>query len=122
VDAASAEVASEEHNDCHATARFGKGITVNFIKWILACVFDCGHRRTTWPHRDRRGLDYVCCLNCGRELPYSTRRMSIVTIEEQIEDRAFDRRAEWATRKVEFLPDFLETGSSLPRSLGVKCG
>jgi hypothetical protein len=64
---------------------------VKWIKWILAYVFDCVHRRTTWPRRDlRRGLEYVCCLDCGRELPYSTRRMSVVTIEEQIEDRVFD--------------------------------
>jgi hypothetical protein len=62
---------------------------MNWLKWILAYVFDCVHRHTTWPHCNRRGLDYVCCLDCGRELPYSTRRMSIVTIEEQLEDRAF---------------------------------
>jgi hypothetical protein len=65
---------------------------VKWIKWILAFVFDCVHHHTTWPHRDRRGLDYVCCLDCGRELPYSTRRMSIVTIEEELEDHAFDGR------------------------------
>ena len=60
------------------------------IKWVLAYVFDCVHSHTTWPHCNRRGLDYVCCLDCGRELPYSTRRMRIVTSEEQLEDRAFD--------------------------------
>ena len=61
---------------------------MTWINWILAYVFDCVHRRTTWPHRDRRGLDYVCCLECGRELPYSMRWMCIVTSEEQLEDRA----------------------------------
>jgi hypothetical protein len=48
------------------------------VKWILAYLFDCGHRRTSWPQRGRTGLDYVCCLECGREFPYSTRLMSIV--------------------------------------------
>ena len=93
---------------------------MKWIKWMLAYVFDCVHRHTTWPHRDPRGLDYVCCLDCGRELPYSTRRMSIVTIEEQVEDRAFDRGGSLAMRKVALLPDFLEAGSALPSSVGVE--
>jgi hypothetical protein len=58
------------------------------LKWILAYLFDCIHRHTTWPHRDRRGLDYICCLDCGKELPYSIRRMSIVSKEEQLEDQS----------------------------------
>ena len=61
---------------------------MRWLNWILAYLFDCIHRHTTWPHRDRRGLDYVCCLDCGRELPYSMRRMSIVSKEEQLEDRS----------------------------------
>jgi hypothetical protein len=65
---------------------------MKWIKWILAYVFDCVHRHTTWPRSDRRGLGYVCCLDCGKELPYSTRRMSIVSPQEQLEDRSFD---EW---------------------------
>jgi hypothetical protein len=63
---------------------------MSWIRWILAYLFGCVHRHTTWPHCDCRGLDYVCCLDCGRELPYSTRRMSIVTEEKQLEDRTFD--------------------------------
>jgi len=59
---------------------------MRWLKWILAYFFDCIHRRTTWPHRDRRGLDYICCLDCGKELPYSMRRMSIISKEEQLED------------------------------------
>lgn len=51
---------------------------MKWIKWVLAYVFDCVHRRTTWPHRNSRGFDYVCCLECGKELPYSMRKMSIV--------------------------------------------
>jgi hypothetical protein len=65
---------------------------MNCLRWILAFVFDCAHRRTTWPHRDSRGHDYVCCLDCGRELPYSTQRMRIVTEDEPLEDRTFDTR------------------------------
>jgi hypothetical protein len=60
---------------------------MSWIKWILAYVFDCVHRRTTWPHRDRRGFDYVCCLECGKELPYSIRRMRIETRESLLADR-----------------------------------
>lgn len=61
---------------------------MRWLKWILAYLFDCIHRHTTWPHRDRRGLDYICCLDCGKELPYSMRRMRIVSKEEQLEDRS----------------------------------
>jgi hypothetical protein len=56
-------------------------------KWILAYLFECLHRHTTWPHCDSAGLDYICCLDCGKELPYSTRRMSIVSKEERLKDR-----------------------------------
>jgi hypothetical protein len=59
---------------------------MKWIKWIVSYLFDCVHRHTTWPHQDGRGLDYVCCLDCGKELPYSTQRMSIVTKEEQLAD------------------------------------
>jgi len=61
---------------------------MRWLKWILAYLFDCIHRHTTWPRRDRRGLDYICCLDCGKELPYSMRRMSVVSKEEQLEDRS----------------------------------
>jgi hypothetical protein len=52
---------------------------MNWLKWILAYLFDCVHLHTTWPHRDRTGFAYICCLDCGRELPYSLERMRIVT-------------------------------------------
>jgi hypothetical protein len=55
---------------------------MNWLRWILAYLFDCVHPHTTWPHRDRAGLAYVCCLDCGRELPYSLERMRVVTREE----------------------------------------
>ncbi len=66
---------------------------MTWIKWMLAYVFDCGHVKTSWPQRGRNGLDYVCCLDCGREFPYSTRLMSIVSKEEQLKDRS---RYSWA--------------------------
>jgi len=65
---------------------------MSWIKWILAYVFDCVHPRTTWPHRDRRGFDYVCCLECGKELPYSTQRMRIVGRDALLADQ---RGAGW---------------------------
>ncbi len=58
------------------------------LKWILAYLFDCVHPHTTWPHRDRAGLAYVCCIDCGRELPYSVQPMKIVTRQEQLQDLA----------------------------------
>jgi hypothetical protein len=68
---------------------------MRWLKWVLAYLFDCIHRHTTWPQRDRHGLDYVCCLDCGKELPYSMRRMSIISKEEQLEDRS---RQAWEER------------------------
>ncbi len=66
---------------------------MSWVRWILARVFDCPHRRITWPHRDDRGFDYVCCLECGKELPYSTRQMRVVTSE----TLSADRKAEHGT-------------------------
>ena len=60
---------------------------MTWAKWIVAYVFDCVHSHTTWPQRSRTGLDYVCCLDCGREFLYSTREMRIVSDEEQLKDR-----------------------------------
>ena len=71
-----------------------------WVKWILAYLFDCVHPNTAWPHRDRSGLTYVCCIDCGRELPYSLRRMSIVTSRErQVEPRIETRLAPSPARK-----------------------
>jgi len=60
---------------------------MRWAKWIFAYVFDCVHLKTTWPQRGRNGLDYVCCLDCGKEFPYSTQLMSIVSKEEQMKER-----------------------------------
>jgi hypothetical protein len=58
---------------------------MTWAKWI-AYMFDCAHGHTTWPQRSRTGLDYVCCLECGKEFPYSTRLMCIVSKEEQLKE------------------------------------
>jgi hypothetical protein len=47
-------------------------------KWIWAYLFDCVHSHTTWPHQNRLGHAYVCCLDCGREMPYSLEYMRIL--------------------------------------------
>jgi hypothetical protein len=57
-----------------------------WLKWIVAYLFDCVHAHITWPHRDRAGLAYVCCIDCGRELPYSVQRMKIITRQEQLQE------------------------------------
>jgi hypothetical protein len=59
---------------------------MTWAKWILAYLFDCVHLKTTWPQRGRNGLNYVCCLECGKEFPYSTQLMSIVSKEEQMKE------------------------------------
>jgi hypothetical protein len=68
---------------------------MTWAKRMLAYIFDCAHPRTTWPQRGCNGLDYVCCVDCGREFPYSTRLMSIVSEEEQLKDRRYN----WAALK-----------------------
>jgi hypothetical protein len=51
---------------------------MSLLRWLWAYMFDCVHSHTTWPHQNRFGLAYVCCLNCGREIPYSLEYMQIV--------------------------------------------
>ena len=60
---------------------------VTWTKWIVAYLFDCVHPHTTWPQCGRGGLDYVCCLDCGKEFPYSTRSMRIVSSDQPLKDR-----------------------------------
>lgn len=48
------------------------------LRWIWAYLFDCVHFNTTWPHQDPLGHAYVCCIDCGREMPYSIQDMRIV--------------------------------------------
>jgi hypothetical protein len=60
---------------------------MRWLEWIRNFFFGCIHRHTTWPHRNQAGFDYVCCLDCGTELPYSLQRMSIVSREEQLDEQ-----------------------------------
>jgi hypothetical protein len=59
---------------------------MRLLKFIFDFFFGCGHRHTTWPHRHPRGFHYVCCLDCGKELPYSVLRMRIISRDEQLEE------------------------------------
>src|SRR5215472_1330127 len=51
---------------------------MSLLRWIWAYLFDCVHPNTTWPRQNRFGLVYVCCVDCGREMPYSLESMQIV--------------------------------------------
>jgi hypothetical protein len=51
---------------------------MTLLRWIWAYLFDCVHSDTTWPRQNRFGPVYVCCLECGREMPYSLEYMRIV--------------------------------------------
>ena len=62
---------------CSDRLRWHRG-NMSLLKWIWAYLFDCVHSHTTWPHQNQFGLAYVCCLDCGREMPYSLEYMQIV--------------------------------------------
>jgi hypothetical protein len=51
---------------------------MGLLRWIWAYLFDCVHFHTTWPHQNHLGHAYVCCLDCGTEMPYSLEYMQIV--------------------------------------------
>jgi hypothetical protein len=75
---------------------------MTWAKWIFAYLFDCVHRHTTWPQRARTGIDYVCCLDCGKEFAYSTQLMCIVSKEDRLKDRSqylWGRRGRWIARR-----------------------
>ena len=63
---------------------------MSWLRWIWAYLFDCVHSHTTWPHQNQFGLAYVCCLECGREMPYSLEHMQIVG--------RYRKRNIWASR------------------------
>lgn len=56
---------------------------------ILDFLFGCIHERYTFPQTVRPGQrrseaacvtgTYVCCLECGKELPYDWSRMKVVS-------------------------------------------
>ena len=49
------------------------------MAWFGRIAFNWMHPHTIWPRRTPSGLEYVCCLDCGRELPYSVERMSLIS-------------------------------------------
>jgi hypothetical protein len=51
---------------------------MSLLRWMWAYLFDCVHSHTTWPRQSQFGHAYVCCLDCGREMPYSLEYMQIV--------------------------------------------
>lgn len=61
---------------------------MRWLQWIVDFLFGCGHRRTTWPRRDAHGFGYIRCLSCGKALPYSLRRMSVLTRQEQLAEQS----------------------------------
>src|SRR5215472_14487810 len=63
---------------------------MSMLRWIWAYLFDCVHFHTTWPRQDRFGHAYVCCTDCGREMPYSVEYMKI--IRQDCKRRVFDSR------------------------------
>jgi hypothetical protein len=40
----------------------------------------CFHKRYTWP-QSLKGRTYVCCLECGRELPYDWQGLGSLPIQ-----------------------------------------
>src|SRR5215469_14002366 len=67
---------------CLDRSRWRRG-NMNVLRWIWAYLFDCVHFHTTWPHQNQFGHAYVCCLDCGREMPYSLEYMRIVEPDRQ---------------------------------------
>jgi hypothetical protein len=80
-------------------------------QWIWAYLFGCIHRHTTWPQRNRAGFDYVCCLDCGKDLPYSWKQMRIVTRKELLAEHNHEAR-----KHVDRVLVFGHKDSSAPRA------
>ena len=51
---------------------------MHLLRWIWAYLSDCVHPQTTLLHQNRFGHGYVCCLDCGREIPYSLKYLQRV--------------------------------------------
>jgi hypothetical protein len=86
---------------------------MTWAKWIAALLFGCVHRHTTWPQRKRTGLDYICCLDCGREFPYSIEFMRVLSEEKQAKNRS---RYRWARIKIHPQPAALLPATSPRRT------
>lgn len=91
------------------------------VQWAWALVFGCFHRHTTWPHHNPAGFDYVCCLDCGAELPYSEREMRILNREEILQQRQLARRKEAGRELPEPVLVFSRKDST-PRAMAARIG
>jgi len=60
---------------------------MSWLKWIVAYLFDCVHPHTSWPRRNQSGHAYVCCLDCGKELPYSLDYMRIIRGKDELNEQ-----------------------------------
>ena len=48
------------------------------INFIASLLFECSHRKTTFPQTPVRNAGaYVACLECGKEFPYNWAEMRI---------------------------------------------
>ena len=84
---------------------------MSLLRWIWAYLFDCVHFHTTWPHQNKFGLAYVCCLDCGREMPYSLEYMQIV--------RQDHKRSFWGSRSPATVPLIIAAALLLTPSYAV---
>jgi hypothetical protein len=48
----------------------------DLLRHLLALLFGCHHRRTSFPTTTSEGT-YVMCLDCGRKLLYNWQEMKI---------------------------------------------
>ena len=93
------------------------------VQWLWACTIGgCFHRHYTWPHHNPAGFDYVCCLDCGAELPYSEREMRIMRRKEVLQ-----QRSQLAREQVGFIRPgpvlvFSRKDSTAPRALAARVG
>lgn len=91
------------------------------VQWICPCLFGCFHRHTTWPHHDPAGFDYIVCLDCSAELPYSVREMRIMSRKEILQ------RKQLAQQQVGFIRPgavlvFGGKDSTAPRAMAARVG
>jgi hypothetical protein len=63
---------------------------MSLLRMMWAYLFDCVHSHTTWPHQNQFGFAYVCCLDCGREIPYSLEYMRIIGLTDRTAPGASD--------------------------------
>lgn len=48
------------------------------LEKLIALLFGCSHKRTTFPmsaHKHHGTRTYIVCLDCGKEIPYDWENM-----------------------------------------------